>query len=94
MFARKLGEWGIGPSHQVVVYDAGDGGGLSADQFTRLKQELTETFSGHGNAGRPMLLEGGLSWQSMSLSPADMDFAALKAAAARDVALAYQPNQN
>ncbi len=73
----------------ALVYDAGDGGGLSADQFTRLKQELTETFSGHGNAGRPMLLEGGLSWQSLSLSPADMDFAALKAAAARDIALAF-----
>ena len=36
-----------------------------------------------------MLLEGGLKWQSLSLSPADMDFAELKAAAARDIALAF-----
>ena len=36
-----------------------------------------------------MLLEGGLTWQSLSLSPADMDFATLKAAAARDIALAF-----
>ena len=36
-----------------------------------------------------MLLEGGLKWQSLSLSPADMDFATLKAAAARDIALAF-----
>jgi HK97 family phage portal protein len=36
-----------------------------------------------------MLLEGGLKWQSMSLSPADMDFATLKSAAARDIALAF-----
>ena len=36
-----------------------------------------------------MLLEGGLKWQALSLSPADMDFATLKAAAARDVALAF-----
>jgi HK97 family phage portal protein len=36
-----------------------------------------------------MLLEGGLKWQSLALSPADMDFAELKAAAARDVALAF-----
>ena len=36
-----------------------------------------------------MLLEGGLSWQSMALSPSDMDFATLKAAAARDIALAF-----
>jgi HK97 family phage portal protein len=36
-----------------------------------------------------MLLEGGLKWQSLSLSPTDMDFIALKAAAARDIALAF-----
>ena len=36
-----------------------------------------------------MLLEGGLKWQALSLSPSDMDFAELKAAAARDIALAF-----
>jgi phage portal protein BeeE len=35
-----------------------------------------------------MLLEGGLSWQSLSLSPAEMDFAGMREAAARDIALA------
>ena len=73
----------------ALVYDTGDGAGLTADQFERLKSELAQAFQGAGNAGRPMLLEGGLSWQSMSLSPADMDFAALKAGAARDIALAF-----
>ena len=73
----------------ALVYDAGDGGGLSPDQFDRLKTELAEAYAGHANAGRPMLLEGGLKWQALSLSPADMDFAELKAAAARDVALAF-----
>ena len=73
----------------ALVYDAGDGGGLSPDQFDRLKSELAEAYAGHANAGRPMLLEGGLKWQALSLTPADMDFATLKAAAARDVALAF-----
>ena len=73
----------------ALVYDPGDGGGLSPDQFDRLKAELAEAYAGQINAGRPMLLEGGLKWQSLSLSPADMDFAELKAAAARDVALAF-----
>ena len=73
----------------ALVYDVGDGGGLSPDQFDRLKSELTEAYAGHANAGRPMLLEGGLKWQALSLTPADMDFATLKAAAARDVALAF-----
>ena len=73
----------------ALVYDPGDGGGLSSDQFDRLKAELASAYAGHANAGRPMLLEGGLKWQALSLSPADMDFAELKAAAARDVALAF-----
>jgi len=73
----------------ALVYDAANTAGLSADQFARLKEELATAFSGTGNAGRPMLLEGGLKWQSLSMSPADMDFANLKAAAARDIALAF-----
>ncbi len=74
----------------ALVYESGpDSMGLSADQFDRLKAELAAAYQGGGNAGRPMLLEGGLKWQSLSLSPADMDFAELKAAAARDIALAF-----
>ncbi len=73
----------------ALVYDGGDAGGLTGEQFERLKAELQGAFQGHGNAGRPMLLEGGLDWKAMSLSPADMDFATLKAAAARDIALAF-----
>ncbi|GAA0463586.1 phage portal protein [Parasphingorhabdus litoris] len=74
----------------ALVFDPGpDGSVLSADQFDRLKAEMEASFAGSGNAGRPMLLEGGLKWQSMSMTPADMDFVALKAAAAREIALAF-----
>jgi len=73
----------------ALVYDAPDGGNLSPDQFDRLRDELEQAFQGAANAGRPMVLEGGLSWQSLSLSPHEMDFVALKAAAARDIALAF-----
>jgi HK97 family phage portal protein len=73
----------------ALVFDAGDGATLSPDQFERLKADLEAQFQGANNAGRPMLLEGGLKWQAMSLTPADMDFVGLKAAAARDVALAF-----
>ncbi|MEM9501962.1 MAG: phage portal protein [Pseudomonadota bacterium] len=73
----------------ALVYDTGDGGGLTHDQFDRLKTELATAFSGSGNAGRPMLLDGGLKWQRMSMSPADMDFATLKSSAAREIALAF-----
>lgn len=74
----------------ALVYDGGENAvPLSAEQFDRLRAEMEASFSGSGNAGRPMLLEGGLTWQAMSMSPADMDFVALKAAAARDIALAF-----
>jgi len=73
----------------ALSYEPADGSALSAEQFKRLKEELAQEFSGTGNAGRPMLLEGGLKWQAMSLTPADMDFVALKEGAARDIALAF-----
>lgn len=73
----------------AIVYEPADGSQLSTDQFTRLREELAEEFSGSANAGRPLLLEGGLKWQALSLTPADMDFVALKEGAARDIALAF-----
>lgn len=73
----------------ALVYDPGDGAALSGEQFERLRAEMEAQFAGADNAGRPMLLEGGLKWQAMSLTPADMDFVALKAASARDIALAF-----
>ncbi len=73
----------------ALVYEPGDDAALSAEQYERLKAEMESLFQGSANAGRPLLLEGGLKWQAMSLSPADMDFVALKAAAAREIALAF-----
>ena len=73
----------------ALVYETRDGAALSAAQFERLQEEMRAAFQGAANAGRPMLLDGGLKWQAMSLSPADMDFVALKATAAREIALAF-----
>ena len=73
----------------ALTYESGDGASLSPEQFERLNAEMQAAFAGAANAGRPMLLEGGLKWQAMSLSPADMDFVGLKASAAREIALAF-----
>jgi HK97 family phage portal protein len=75
------------PSGALVTGDAGTV--LADEQYQRLKAELATEFAGAGNAGRPMLLEGGMTWQAMSMTPADMDFVGLKAAAAREIALAF-----
>jgi len=72
----------------ALVYSA-PGGNLTADQFERLKAELEQGFAGAANAGRPMVLEGGLDWKTIALSPRDMDFIELKHVAAREIALAF-----
>ncbi len=71
----------------ALVYQAKDGN-LTKDQFDRLKSELENSFQGAANAGRPLLLDGGLDWKTMSLSPRDMDFIDAKHIAAREIALA------
>lgn len=65
------------------------GGNLSEDQFNTLKGELESAYSGAANAARPMVLEGGLDWKPMALSPHDLDFIDGKHAAAREIALAF-----
>ncbi len=63
-------------------------GQLNGEQYERLRQELSDNFEGAGNAGKPLLLEGGLDWKNMGLSPRDMDFIEAKYVAAREIALA------
>lgn len=77
------------PSGALVFTGAGGADRLSEEQFRRLKDELETLHAGASNAGRPLLLEGGLEWRPMSLSPADMDFIEARHAAARDIALAF-----
>lgn len=72
----------------ALVYAPKEGGNLSEEQFDRLRAELEQGYAGSSRAGRPLLLEGGLDWKAMSLSPKDMDFMEAKNGAARDLALA------
>jgi HK97 family phage portal protein len=73
----------------ALVYQAKEGGNLSVEQFERLKRELESGYQGARQAGRPLLLEGGLDWRPMGLTPKDMDFMEAKNGAAREIALAF-----
>ncbi|WP_306047836.1 phage portal protein [Nioella sp. MMSF_3534] len=74
----------------AIVYRGADGAGtMTAEQFERLQAEMESHHQGARNAGRPMLLEGGLDWKPMGFSPSDMEFQKTKDAAARDIALAF-----
>ena len=62
---------------------------LTPEQFDKIKSELENKYQGAANAGRPMVLEGGLDWKEMGFSPRDMEFIEAKNASAREVALAF-----
>ena len=66
----------------ALVFATQAGSTLSEAQFTRLKGELEANYQGAGNAGRPLLLEGGLDWKPLALSPKDMDFVEAKSGGA------------
>ncbi|SFS47650.1 phage portal protein, HK97 family [Sulfitobacter marinus] len=77
------------PSGAIVYRGAEGQGKLSDDQYDRLVSEMESNHQGARNAGRPMLLEGGLDWKPMGFSPSDMEFHKTKEAAAREIALAF-----
>ncbi|MGR3572457.1 phage portal protein [Brevirhabdus sp.] len=74
----------------AIVYKGADGqASMSGDQYDRLVAEMESHHQGARNAGRPMLLEGGLDWKPMGFSPSDMEFQKTKEAAAREIAVAF-----
>ena len=74
----------------AIVYKGADGqSNLSPEQYERLVAEMESHHQGARNAGRPMLLEGGLDWKPMGFSPSDMEFHETKQAAAREIAIAF-----
>ncbi|MDH2327612.1 phage portal protein [Cereibacter sp. SYSU M97828] len=74
----------------AIVYKGADGqSALSNDQYDRLVSEIEANHQGARNAGRPMLLEGGLDWKPMGFSPSDMEFQKTKESAAREIAVAF-----
>jgi HK97 family phage portal protein len=74
----------------AIIYRGPDGAGsMAEDQYQRLADELAAHHQGAANAGRPMLLEGGLDWKPMGFSPSDMEFQKTKEAAAREIATAF-----
>ncbi len=86
---KALLDNGARPSGALIYRGAKDSPNLSDQQFERLKEELEAQFQGARNAGRPLLLEGGLEWQSLSHSPQELDLSGVRYAAAREIALAF-----
>lgn len=86
-FNKALLDNAATPSGAFVYSPKGDTDRLSDEQYSRLKSELDDQMSGSRNAGRPLLLEGGMDWKSMGIDPDKMQLVDSKHQAAREIAL-------
>jgi HK97 family phage portal protein len=62
---------------------------LTEVQYDRLDEQMSKNV-GKNNAGKTLILEGGLKWQDMSLSPRDMDFINSKKMSILEICAAFQ----
>lgn len=81
---KALLENGARPCGALVVKQT-----MSDETYNRLKNELDDKLRGGENSGKFLILEGGLEWKEMGISPRDMDFIETKNSSARDIANAF-----
>src|SRR5258708_3447149 len=59
---------------------------LGDQEYTSLKREIKAKFGGPRNAGETAILHGGVKWQSMSMSPMELDWIESDNKSDRDIA--------
>lgn len=64
-------------------------GALTEEQYQRLKLDMEQNWGGSQNAKKPLLLEAGLTWQQLSMSPKDLDWIKGFNLSAQNIAAAY-----
>jgi len=74
---------------QVMQSPGNPRGEITDVQYNRLQANIEERMSGPKNAKRPMILEGGLSWQQISADLVDMQFLEGKNVNASDIAQVF-----
>lgn len=74
---------------KVNASDANPGGMLTAEQRTFLQRAIEDRHSGPRNASKPMLLEGGMSWEQIGLSPREMEWLEGKKVSSTDICNAF-----
>lgn len=75
------------PSGALMV--PGSTQGFSTKRREELKKNLQYFYQGEHNAGKVLVLEGGMEWKDMGLSPKDLDFVAGKHLSTREIAQAF-----
>jgi len=66
-----------------------DGKELTEDQLASLRSDIQKTCTGSKRAGRVLLLQGGIEWKEMGLSPKDLDFEGGRNLTVREIAQAF-----
>jgi len=69
-------------------------GKLEDTAYERLKKSVEEAHAGMVNAGKPMILEGGMTWKSMSISPMDAQLVESKYFQIEDICRIYRVPQH
>lgn len=64
---------------------------LETTQRDSIKKDLQEKYSSPRNAGRPLIMEGGLKWQQIGTKPTEMDWLPGKQQASREIAVGMGP---
>jgi len=87
--SREIEQYTKVSEHNIALLDNGgrpsgafilppEAGLLDPKARTALQAQMNAVHSGAHNAGRPMLLEGGLEWKNFATSPKDGDYNATK----------------
>lgn len=74
---------------QVKASEANPRGEITKDQYSRMRNDFEENFQGVKNSGKPMIIEGGLTWTQMSFSPRDVDYSKGRELTATDISLVF-----
>lgn len=74
---------------KVKTSDQNPTGGLSNEQYARLKNDFENNHQGAKNASRPLLLEGNMDWQNIGFNPKDMEWLEGKKTTSLDICNAF-----
>lgn len=65
-------------------------GALKPEQRTQLRQTLTESHAGAGRNAKVLILEGGMKWQQITISPEDAEILESRRFSVEEIARLYQ----
>lgn len=71
---HMTGYWKHAPRNEGIIKRPLEAGEWSDEAAERFRQDLVNHYSGAANAGRPLILEEGMEWQSDSFDPKSLAY--------------------